>query len=405
MRECPDGTGHIFLRRAEKDRTVLPRRHPGVRSVRTQCAPERAYGTLPTWRSRWHWLNIVVMLAVDARPEALTKRGVSLETFRSWAKAESLYAEKATGRRLIVRPLTVASLMEVSERTVQRCRAAARELGLLVDVVHGRMLSVEECFKAREQGSPQRGMANESAMATPAWLGLTAWRRCAPVEDVTPTSGRTRFAERLAVDHGSPRRAKAKNAAPSSRQHQRKQTEPRNPILDPQKWALRALTTALAVELVSQVPFLRNEQPGRLKPILSRFVTGPLPWTVADVLEHIARTDARRQMPAFTADRITTRPAVVLAGYLRDIDPQADHPRLDIIVDAERADARRENHHAQIEDVVEVEHSPARPVRPRWCGTCHPQSRHIELNGGDTAARCPRCHPLTQPRPVEDPPF
>lgn len=117
------------------------------------------------------------------------------------------------------------------------------------------------------------------------------------------------------------------------------------------------------------------------------------------MLDHIARTDARRQMPAFTAERITTRPAAVLAGYLRDVDPQADHPRIDVIVDLEREDVARRDHHQ------DDPHSPVRPVRPRWCGTCDPHTRQTEVRGGDAAARCPRCHPLTQQRPVEDPPF
>ncbi|MFY0408948.1 hypothetical protein [Solicola sp. PLA-1-18] len=373
LRECPPGTGHIFLRHGERNRRVLPRRHPGVVSVRTSCAPERAYGTLPTWRSRWHWLNIVVLLAATERRQVLVEHGVSIESFRAWARAESLYAELSTGRRCIVRPDTVASLLEVSTRTVQRCRAAARDLGLVVDVVHGRMLSAAECFQARYQGSPQRGMANESALTVPAWLGLAAWPgNTGSVDTVTPTSGRAQSAKNPADTYGLPRGASGKPAAPSARRHQT-QTLDGIPDLDwLQNRLCEAAATALAAELVVRVPFLTHESPKRITPTLRRFVRGALPWTATDVLAHIAATDRARQQPAFTADRITTRPAVVLAGYLRGVDPQDDHPRTHVLAELDM-----------------VDHSPTR--RP-WCGHCDERTRHVDLADGRTA-RCGRCHP------------
>ncbi|MFY0409783.1 hypothetical protein [Solicola sp. PLA-1-18] len=363
----------MFLRHGERNRRVLPRRHPGVVSVRTSCAPERAYGTLPTWRSRWHWLNIVVLLAATERREVLAEHGVSIESFRAWARAESLYAELATGRRCIVRPDTVASLLEVSTRTVQRCRAAARDLGLVVDVVQGRMLSATECFQARYQGSPQRGMANESALTVPAWLGLAAWPgNTGSVDTVTPTSGRAQSAENPADTYGLPRGASGIPATPSARQHQLARFEGVPNLGWLQSRLCEAAAAALATELVVRVPFLNQESPKRLTPMLRRFVRGALPWTAADVLAHITVTDRARQQPAFTADRIRTRPAAVLAGYLRGVDPQDDHPRTHVLAELDM-----------------VNHSPG--CRP-WCGRCDERTRHVELDDG-RAARCATCHP------------
>src|SRR5699024_8485242 len=248
--------------------------------------------------------------------------------------------------------------MEVSTRTVQRCRAAARDLGLLVDVARGRMLSLEECLQARHQGSPQRGLSNESALVIPKWLGITAWQPRHSVDHVTPTSGRAQKHKNVPAAGGFPRRANGKTRLASSPRHQPKCHAGVAGHPDPQKWALHAQTAELARKLIATVPWLRQEQPGRIRPLLARFVRGPLPWVAEDILEHIDRTNAQRQQPAFTADRITTRPAVILADYLRGIDPQADHPRGHLIVQMEQADLDRNS--ATPDETA--------AARPTWCG-------------------------------------
>src|SRR5699024_2506099 len=52
---------------------------------------------------------------------------------------------------------------------VQRCNAAARELGLEVCVVKGRMLTYDESTACRQRGSTQRGLSSEVALTIPAW--------------------------------------------------------------------------------------------------------------------------------------------------------------------------------------------------------------------------------------------
>lgn len=112
--------------------------------------------------------------------------------------------------------------------------------------------------------------------------------------------------------------------------------------------------------------WLRGEAPCRLVPVLSRFANGRPRWTVADVVTHLDTVNARLSWSAIDRERIRTRPAAVLARYLRDADPQADHPRPDIRTAADAA--------------------------PAWCGACERRTRSVELDDGRTR-RCPRCHP------------
>lgn len=374
----------MFARAAERDRTMLPRRHHGRPRIHTLLAPERAYAGIPAWLSREHWLSWTVPIAIGLRPELLKRHHVATSTFRLWARCESLYADHKTGRRVIVRPDQVASLMEVSERTVQNCRAAARELDILVDVVEGRMLTRVETLPFSEV-SPIRGISNESACTTPTWLVLAVRTNPQVVDIFTPTSSGVAEPQKLPVHPGIPRRARDK-AAPSSPQLQRRSPAGAGEsAVDPQKFALRAATAALARELVSALPWLGEEQPGRIRPILARFVRGPLPWSATDVRDYLALRDTRLQQPAVTADRIRTRPAAVLAAALRDADPQADHPRGDQLIEP-------------VTPPPAVYDRAVRPTRPPWCGECSERTRHVELTDG-RMARCRVCHPLSVESP------
>lgn len=210
------GTAGIIRQLCERDREVLPRWHQEDRGWRDrhrghhEHAPAGAYAGIRPWNGRDHWLTVVVPAAFDlahalhrspttaSRPAALPQ--VARDTFMQWARIESLYAQdQRTGRRLIVRPSTVASVLGISERHVQRCRELAKKLGVYVEVVQGRMLNLRECLAARLRGSRQRGLSSESALTipTPIDQGLRAAGRgfpCGPttgrpVGSVTPTSG------------------------------------------------------------------------------------------------------------------------------------------------------------------------------------------------------------------------
>jgi peroxiredoxin Q/BCP len=87
-----------------------------------------------------------------------------------------------------VRPDRLAELMEVSERTVQRARALARDLGLYVIVTPGRMLTVDECVQARQEGSRQRGFSNPPGERRIARvrMAITEPRECAVSVRLSP---------------------------------------------------------------------------------------------------------------------------------------------------------------------------------------------------------------------------
>ena len=89
------------------------------------------------------------------------------------------------------------------------------------------------------------------------------------------------------------------------------------------------------------LPWLAGEAVSRLTPCLMRFATANVPWTASDVIAALTDQGLRRGHRLFDLDQhqIHTRPAVVLAGLLRDLDVDADHPRL---VELE-ADQRRKN--------------------------------------------------------------
>lgn len=376
-------------RRRRVNPAQLHRRHraTGARCV-SRLAPASAYRHIIAWESRYQWLFLVDLLS-ETRTDTLVRHRISRDNLLLWASTISLYAEPRTGRRCIVAVKTLKELTQRSKSVLDRARRCLEEWGLYETIVEGRHLTFEECRIAREQGSPQTGLTREVALTVPRDL-WTTWHQNRPgypqgkggmtCKD-TPTRGRGPASENCAEPSGVPRRARTK-AAPSSPQHQRSGAGPSGEgAVEPQKAALRGLTARLARELIRTLPWLDGEQPGRLRPILSRFASGPLPWTANDVATYLTLRDARLARPSITADRIHTRPAAVLAAALRDADPQADHPRGDQLLDPTTPPL------------------PAQTVRPAWCGACDERTRHVELPDG-RVARCAVCHPLTGVRPV-----
>ena len=100
--------------------------------------------------------------------QILKDEELSAETLLIWARVESGHAQdQRTGRRCIVRPDTVASVMGVHKKTVSRCRRVARKLGIQVVIEAGRMLTFEECTRARRAGSCQRGVIHRDCADDP----------------------------------------------------------------------------------------------------------------------------------------------------------------------------------------------------------------------------------------------
>jgi hypothetical protein len=320
---------------------VLPRWHQddrgkqaAHRGVRVQAEPG-AYSSIPAWQGRRHWLDVVVPAAIAAGREVLRRHGVAPDTLRAWAVVKSGYAHAGTGRRVMVRPDTLASVMDVTERQVQRCNRAARALGLEVVVLAGRMLDVEECRAARAAGSRQRGLATEVALSIPAAVRPAVAqvprprtpqnrsqnrRPASPVVDhVTPTRGGV-VTHLRNLPAGLPRAGAAargqEQEAASRPPHRR---ERRRPRFDP-------AAVHLAAELALIVPWLAGERPGRLAPTLTRFARCEPAWSAPDLAAAIGAQLRRAGRSWIDPEAITTRPAAVLAGILRQLDEQADNP-------------------------------------------------------------------------------
>lgn len=310
-----------------------------------------AYADTLAWRSRRHWLEVVVPAAVEARPEALkgaTGWTIGRRTFAAYCGWLASYAHAETGRRCIVRNDTIAALMGVSERTVQRCRAAAEALGLYVLVTPGRMLTQDERWRAYWSGSHQRGYANEAALVVPAWLQDAAWRPT-PVENRpgrTPAPGGNgeivtppkRFnpqpdnppvGSSLGPTEGCARGQEPTPSAPRLERERRARQNRSGRVYDPH-------ALELARTLTERLPWLHGAPPGRLETGLRRFVRCSLPWTAQDVSDAIDARNARLGNASMTADRVHN-PAALLAFFLRDLDPDSDHPRDGLDTDAERA--------------------------------------------------------------------
>lgn len=334
---------------------LLPRRLPEGRGrayghvgVRVD-PPPGAYARIPVWRDRRHWATITVAIAIAQHRDVLARHHVSPEMLRRWARAKSGWAW-SNGRRCVVRPDTLASVLTCSPRQVQRTNACARELGLEVVVLRGRMLTQAERWQAYDRGSRQRGLATETALTVPR-------DQISPVDHVTPPRGEPETTKRnclLGFPHGLT--AGSTEAA----------TRPR-----PQKGRRKGSPSwVLAVDVTRNVPWLRRETPHRLVGVLARYVNCPQRWTGADIAAALNARDRRLQQPTMTEAVIRTRPAVLLAAALQDIHPVVDHPSL--------------------------QDGPLIPQAPVSCG--HPAcDGHgwlrgvVDDDGYESVVKCPRC--------------
>lgn len=343
---------------AHADPSLLPRWHQDDRGARQQTrghhvdAPPGAYAGIRAWNGRDHWLAYVVPTALAVRADLVRAHRVAPDTFALWARTESAYVGRPrSGRRLVVRPSTVAQVMDVAERTVQRCRALARALGLLVDVLPGRMLTLQESIACRRRGSRQRGLSTEAALTIPSTL-----RRL--VDRVTPTRGGARRGKKLTLDN--PTDSAAGGAAG-------KEAASRPPKPGRRRRPVPVIQLARAVQ--DAIPWLRHETIASLIPSLHRFAMAERPWSAADVRDGIDMVIIRRGWSAVRGERIRTRPAALLAWHLRQLDPDADHPGPTF-------------------------GPTSRAQWPTWCGHCDQQTRQRWVPEDALAYRCHVCHPL-----------
>lgn len=275
-----------------------------------------------TWLSRDQYVNrfLPAFLALAGSRDVLRAHSVTLDTFMRWARTESLpgYCDQDTGRRIIVRPQTVADVMEVSTSTVHRCRSAARALGIYATVFPGAMLGEEEQRHARwSHKSPQRGLAAESAFVIPrehAGLGsVTCLHRGAAHGHFSADSNSL---PTLNTEGGRELTSSALNMK------RRRRARP---------------AYVLAKQVVERLPFARGSHPSTFAGLLHRFAVAKPAWTADDVVAHIDHVNARRGWSAVYSPEDLKAPAfALLAAYLRDADPVNDHPRLDVFLAEDR---------------------------------------------------------------------
>src|SRR5699024_5595790 len=266
--------------------------------------------------------TLVLEVVIAARPEVLRKHSVGADLFRRWAAVKSVYAHARSGRQCIVRPKVLASTLLCKERQVQRCNAAARELGLEVRVYEGRMLTFEESTACRQRGSTQRGLASEVALTTPAWAEAAIQdaraRRQQPsptafVDSDTPTSGHSRdHFSHLSSTHPCAARGAKADGATRRQRHKRAH----NP------------TFKLARTLTRLVPWLHGTAPHRILSAVKPFARAPLPWTAEDLQLAMGAQATRNGASAHITPTGARIPWALLRHVLAQIDPYADHPRL-----------------------------------------------------------------------------
>jgi hypothetical protein len=387
LRSCTPSQAPVIRRAAPHDRSVLPRWQRGGDGIH-YFAPPAAYQGLYAWRSRQHWLAVVVPLAIKARPDVVERHPVAEPTFTAYLEMLSLHAHQGTGRRCIARPDRLAELLEVSKRTVQRCQKLAQDLGLYVLVTPGRMLTETECYEARSHGSRQRGLSNEAALVVPVHLGPEAWRPAPPPPgeaDVTPTSGRDPAGltphEDLSVDAAATE-AEPPPAAPRHQQAKQRRPGRGGRVYDPD--ALQ-----LAVQLRWSLPWLRTASPGRLEPGLRRFVRCRIPWTARDLVDAIDTVNTRLGRASMTAG-LVRHPAGLLASYLRGLDVDADHPRPDLDPSLDRAQpvsaTQRANRQRRAEATARQH---ATPPPASWDQARAELRARSNRPGDDPASPCP----------------
>ncbi|MDE9364007.1 hypothetical protein PZ938_00160 [Luteipulveratus sp. YIM 133132] len=335
-------------------------------------APAGAYSPTQAWRSREHWLTVVVPVTIALDRDRLRGR-VSEALLLRYLRLASLYAvDQRTGRCCIVRPDTLASVLAVSARSVQRCRQVARELGLEHVALAGRMLTMPERVEAQRTGSRQRGLSTEVGFVVPRRIPRYLWT-------VTPSRGRPgEMKSHPATSSPHAARGEMKDAAPP-RHRPKGRTDRR--------------AGRLAALLVQIVPWLAAERPRRCAPALHRFATAEPAWSAAELSSALADVVRRRghQPGRLTADRIRTRPAVVLADLLHDLDPVADHPRSTNMTEPATAPAPHRCDRADCQD--------------GWLGLVlvDQDGHQLIVWPDDRAVPCPDCSPAVRAhRPDEE---
>lgn len=366
---------------------LLPRWHQDDRGRQNAsrghhvAAPEGAYAPIEAWRGREHFLSVVVPVVLAQHPEGhrdtTGKVLVSHEQLRRYLRVRTGYVQDMrTGRRCVVRPSTIASVLGTTVGHVKKCARVARAYGLEVVVLEGRMLTFEECAAARRRGSRQRGLSTEVAFTIPRAIPRDLLRD-------TPTRGP------VSNPHNSPSpslltaaRGQKTDLASLGR-HQQRRRRPRPPA-----------GLNLVDRLQTLIPWLQGEQRGRCAAPLTRFAHAG--WSAGDVHAALVDQAHRRGLDLHTLppEKIRTRPAALLAALLRDLDPDTDRPMT-------------EHDPWATTPPPEQDVTPPPAVRPEPCARTdcdgHGWIPHLAPTGDLIVTKCPDCPPALRAGEIDVP--
>lgn len=295
-----------------------------------------AYRNSTAWRTRAHWLTIVLPAAVRERGDVLRRHHIAPGTFIAVMAAHAQHADDDTGRNAIPTVEHIQLLARCSERTVQRARAAARELGIGTEVFRGRHLTLVERLAAHQAGRTLRGWASVYALGCPRWLvkRLPGYRISSAlsvdrgVDDGTPPAGRSFTRNRsLYVNRSSPLRVDER----APRTARKRPTQPK--IISRSPWRPEALE--LARQLQRVIRTFAGVHPGRLAPVLTRFAIAEKPWTATQLRDAIERAQRAQRRDWISQP---TAPHAYLAWLVRDIESTDNY--LGAVEEAERINRR-----------------------------------------------------------------
>lgn len=367
---------------------------PPVSGVGPGSLPRRARRRLPVWSSRSSYIDLVQALAGTPELRAACRRHeIAVTTWCAVMTSAAMHADGGTGE-LRAEKAVVAADCSREAKTVQRSLAIAAEFGIALELYRGRELGRDERMAlAAEFGRhPQRGIPSvwQLAYIPPTisrrftrltrhhagrwiiYLGSHAAAVATDSPGLRPPSPlgaafRVTNLQLLNLHGHRPAASGRRKDAASPRPSPRKRADPRR----------RAATARLAAQVAAGLPWLAGEPLSRLTPALMRFATANTPWTGADVLAALADQALRRGHRLVDLDPhlIQTRPAVVLAGLLRDLDVEADHPGL-AELDAMRRHGEPDTHYTHY-----TQHIPPHECDQGWVTV-------VDEHGHEAVARC-----------------
>lgn len=308
-------------RAARLNARQLPKWNPG--GVRSQMSPRRTHAQ-GAWRGRDHWLTVVLPRVLERHPNMLTGK-VARHTWLTVMAAHAAHAA-ADGANCIVRPDIIAAEVGLkSERHVQICRAIARRVGLMVDDMPGRMLTLEERVAAQRRGSKQRGMSTVSSLLIPADIDPRVHTPTHPRPGARPSDRSRDDSPGRAVDKVRPGTfiftpSRGTNVSmlryvpttlPLTREESGGASRRSN-----HKVAGRPGTASwLGSELAGEVGWLRGTPGRRLAGLLRGFVAAQQPWTAQQLC------DAMEAVKPFPPPSRAHHPLSLARWYLAQLDP------------------------------------------------------------------------------------